>query len=152
MTAFVDSDGDLLGAELDALVNPVNTVGVMGKGLALQFKRAFPANFAAYEQACRRKEVRIGQMFMYDNGQMVRPHWIINFPTKSHWSLPSEIDDIAAGLRSLRRAILEHGISSVAIPALGCGLGGLDWSDVRPLIVDHLADIDATVLLYGPRM
>lgn len=151
MAAFIDGAGDLLSADVDALVNPVNTVGVMGKGLALQFKRAFPANFTAYERACRRREVRTGQVFVYDNSQLMRPRWIVNFPTKTHWSSPSRIEDIVAGLRSLRRAIVDYDMTSIAVPALGCGLGGLDWSEVRPLIEEQLREADVAVSLYGPR-
>ena len=151
MAAFQDGTGNLLAADVDALVNPVNTVGVMGRGLALQFKRAFPANFTAYEQACRRREVRAGKMFVYDNGQMLRPHWIINFPTKKHWSAPSEISDIAAGLRDLRRVIDDLEITSIAMPAIGCGLGGLDWADVKPLIEECLDETDVAAALYRPQ-
>ena len=129
-----EGHGNLLTAEVEALVNTVNTVGVMGKGIALQFKRAFPANFRAYRAACARDEVRLGQVWTYDTGVIGARRYIVNFPTKGHWRSNSRLADIAAGLDSLVSAVQEHRIGSVAIPALGCGNGGLDWADVRPLI------------------
>jgi len=150
MTQFVAASGNLLEADVDALVNTVNTVGVMGKGIALQFKNAFPANFKAYEKACKRKEVTLGKMFVFDNGQLTKPRWIVNFPTKSHWRSRSHIKDVEAGLDDLRLVISGLGISSVALPPLGCGNGGLDWDVVRPLIEDKLQDIDVEVHLYAP--
>jgi O-acetyl-ADP-ribose deacetylase (regulator of RNase III) len=143
--------GNLLEADVEAIVNTVNTVGVMGKGIALQFKRAFPDNFRAYARACRLGEIRLGKMFVQDNVSLHGPRFIINFPTKSHWKGPSKLEDIRAGLRSLVETIKEYGIKSIAVPPLGCGLGGLNWSDVRPLIegaLEPLSDVD--VLLYGP--
>lgn len=126
--------GNLLTADAEALVNTVNTVGVMGKGVALQFKRAFPDNYRAYRAACQRGEVRIGRMFIVDRG-MLGPHrFIINFPTKGHWRDRSRLQEIEAGLADLVSAVTERGISSLAVPALGCGNGGLEWRDVRPLI------------------
>ena len=104
-----EGTGDLLSADVDALVNTVNTVGVMGKGIALQFKRRFPANFRAYEKACKAGEVQVGSMFVFDAGQLVRPRWIINFPTKSHWRSGSKLSDIASGLDDLVRVVRELG-------------------------------------------
>ena len=150
MTAFIDASGNLLEADADALVNTVNTVGVMGKGIALQFKNAFPTNFTEYERACKRDEVRLGAMFVFDASRLMRPRWIINFPTKKHWRSRSRLSDIEAGLVDLRRVIKELDISSIAIPPLGCGNGGLDWSDVRPRIERSLQDLGVTVLLYPP--
>ena len=128
----------------------VNTVGVMGKGIALQFKNAFPANYNAYAKACRRQDLTLGQMFVFDNGQFTEPRWIVNFPTKGHWRSRSRISDVEAGLGDLRRVIIELGIASIAIPPLGCGNGGLDWADVRPLIKEKLYGLETEVLLYAP--
>jgi O-acetyl-ADP-ribose deacetylase (regulator of RNase III) len=150
MTAFLESSANLLAADVDALVNTVNTVGVMGKGIALQFKNAFPANFKAYERACKDGRVRLGEMFVFDAGQLMKPRWIINFPTKGHWRSGSKISDIASGLDDLRRVIDELGIKSIALPPLGCGNGGLKWSAVRPLIDAKLADLDTEVLVFPP--
>jgi O-acetyl-ADP-ribose deacetylase (regulator of RNase III) len=146
-----EAHGNLLQADVDALVNTVNTVGVMGKGIALQFKRAYPENFDTYEAACRNHEVVPGRVFVYRTGQMSRPHFILNFPTKTHWRAKSKIADIESGLRDLRRIILELEISSIAVPPLGCGNGGLSWLDVRPLIHQQLGDMpDVEVLVYPP--
>ena len=150
MTAFLESSANLLEADVDALVNTVNTVGVMGKGIALQFKNSFPANFKAYERACKDSRVRLGEMFVFDAGQLMKPRWIINFPTKGHWRSGSKISDIASGLDDLRRVIDELGIKSIALPPLGCGNGGLEWSAVRPLIDAKLADLDIEVLVFPP--
>jgi O-acetyl-ADP-ribose deacetylase (regulator of RNase III) len=150
MTAFSDATGNLLDADVDALVNTVNTVGVMGKGIALQFKTAFPTNFKAYERACKDHQVRLGKMFVFDAGQLLKPRWIINFPTKGHWRSNSKLVDVACGLDDLRRVIDELGIGSIAVPPLGCGNGGLDWGDVRPLIEGKLADLNTEVLVFAP--
>ncbi len=150
MTHFIEASGNLLDADVDALVNTVNTVGVMGKGIALQFKKAFPANFKAYEQACKRKEVVLGKMFVFDNGQLARPCWIVNFPTKGHWRSRSRISDLEAGLDDLRAVIAELKITSIALPPLGCGNGGLNWADVRPLIEDKLQGLGTEVHIYAP--
>lgn len=144
-------EGDLLTADVDALVNTVNCVGVMGKGIALQFKRRYPAVFMAYERACKRGEVQIGQMFVVPTGQLDGPKYVINFPTKKHWRSPSKIDYIERGLVSLRKVIRDYRISSVAIPPLGAGSGGLDWKAVEPLIVQALTDLDdVDIRLYPP--
>src|SRR5271163_799270 len=120
--------GDILKADAEALVNTVNCVGIMGRGIALQFKNAFPANFKAYAAACKREEVQPGQMFVYATGTMTNPKWIINFPTKRHWRGKSRIEDIEAGLQALVADLKRLKIKSVAVPPLGCGNGGLDWS------------------------
>ncbi len=125
--------GDLLKADVDALVNPVNTKGVMGKGLALQFKRAFPDAFAAYRAACEAGEVAVGRVHVVERAH--KPLFIVNFPTKDHWQRPSRLEYVEAGLDDLVERVLELGIESIALPALGCGLGGLEWAAVRPLIV-----------------
>ncbi|MGC4786772.1 macro domain-containing protein [Micromonospora sp. DT178] len=143
--------GDLLDADVEALVNPVNTVGVMGRGLALAFKRAHPANFAAYRAACAAGTVRLGRMFVYDFGVPGRHRYVINFPTKGHWRSSSRLADIEAGLPDLVRVLRDDHIASVAVPALGCGNGGLDWAEVRPLIEAALADLPGVqVCLYEP--
>lgn len=142
--------GNLLDAEVDALVNTVNTVGIMGKGLALQFKRRFPENFSAYAAACRRGEVRVGGMFVWENPAESRPRWILNFPTKRHWRQPSRLDDIDAGLDAMIAELTRLGATSVAIPPLGCGNGGLAWKDVLPRIQGALAAIPAVRALVFP--
>lgn len=142
--------GDIINAGVEVLVNPVNCVGVMGKGLALQFKRAFPGNFRSYEAACRRGVVRPGSMFVYPVGEG-NPRYVINFPTKRHWRDGSVIGDIESGLLSLVGEVRGLGVVSVAVPPLGCGLGGLDWCDVRPLIEGAFSALpDARVLLFEP--
>lgn len=143
--------GNLLTAPVDALVNTVNTVGVMGKGIALMFKEAFPENFRAYAQACKAGEVATGRMFVHATGKLSGPRWIVNFPTKQHWRNPSRIEWIIAGLADLRRVIVESGIRSIAIPPLGCGNGGLDWRDVRPEIERALGELDGVeVMVFEP--
>jgi O-acetyl-ADP-ribose deacetylase (regulator of RNase III)/uncharacterized protein YwgA len=133
--------GNLLLAEVDALVNTVNTVGVMGKGIALQFKRAFPTNYADYKNACERGEVSVGRMHVHELPQLGGPRFIVNFPTKRHWRSPSRLEDVAAGLTALRDEIVERGIKTIAVPPLGCGNGGLDWNDVKPMITQILGTI-----------
>ena len=150
MAEFIDARGNLLKADVEALANSVNTVGVMGKGIALQFKNAFPANFKAYEAACKRQDVRLGEVFVFDNGGLMAPRWIINFPTKGHWRARSRIRDVADGLDDLRHVIKKLEISSIALPPLGCGHGGLDWDEVRALIEERLGGLDVAVHLYAP--
>lgn len=143
--------GDILKAGAEAIVNTVNCVGIMGRGIALQFKKAFPANFRAYALACDADEVQPGRMFVFDTGAFTNPRYIINFPTKRHWKGKSRIEDIDSGLIALAREVRERGIKSIAIPPLGAGLGGLDWNDVRPRIEAALRDIpDLDVLIYQP--
>jgi O-acetyl-ADP-ribose deacetylase (regulator of RNase III) len=142
---------NLLDAPAEALVNTVNTVGVMGRGIALMFKEAYPENFRAYEAACKRNEVRIGHVFVTSCQQLVGPKWIINFPTKQHWRNPSKIEWIEQGLEDLKRVIAENKIRSIAIPALGSGNGGLDWNDVRPRIATALGSLpDVDVIVFEP--
>ena len=128
------TSGNILTDDSDAIVNTVNCVGVMGRGIALQFKNAWPENFKAYAAACKREQVRPGRMFVFEVGQLTSPRYIINFPTKRHWRGNSRIEDIDAGLIALVSEIQARGLRSVAIPPLGSGLGGLNWSDVRPRI------------------
>jgi O-acetyl-ADP-ribose deacetylase (regulator of RNase III) len=147
-----EENGNLLDTAADALVNTVNTVGVMGKGLALQFKQAYPGNFRAYQAACRNGEVRLGRMFVYEPGTPGQPRYLVNFPTKGHWRANSRLGDIKAGLADLRQVVLDRSITSIAVPPLGCGNGGLNWHEVRPLIFEALGDLpDVDVLLYPPQ-
>ena len=133
--------GDILKHDADALVNTVNCMGVMGRGIALQFRRAFEDNYDAYRKAAKVKEIQPGRMFVFERSAIGQPRWIINFPTKRHWKGNSRIEDIESGLVDLVRVIREKGIRSIAIPPLGCGLGGLDWAEVRPLIEGALAAV-----------
>ena len=143
--------GDILAEDAEALVNTVNCVGFMGRGIALQFKRAWPENFKAYESACRRKEVQPGRMFVFETGQLVSPDYIINFPTKRHWRGKSRIEDIEAGLVALVSEVRARGIRSIAIPPLGAGLGGLDWADVRWRIERALGALpDVRTVVFEP--
>lgn len=145
------TEGNLLEAETEALVNTVNEVGVMGKGIALMFREAFPENMAEYEQACRKKEVRVGKMFVTENRSLVGPKWIINFPTKRHWRQPSRLEWVREGLKDLVRVIRERDIHSVALPPLGCGNGGLDWKVVRAEIESAMESLDdVNVLVFEP--
>jgi O-acetyl-ADP-ribose deacetylase (regulator of RNase III) len=143
--------GDILKADAEAIVNTVNCVGVMGRGIALQFKKAFPANFKAYASECKSGKVQPGKMFVFDTGVFTNPRYIINFPTKRHWKGKSRIEDIENGLVGLAQEVRERGIKSIAIPPLGSGLGGLDWNEVRPMIEASLRDVsDLYVLIYQP--
>ena len=128
------TSGNLLDADAEALVNTVNTVGVMGKGIALMFKEAYPENFRAYARAGKAEEVRTGRMFVTRRDELLGPRWIINFPTKQHWKAKARLEWIEEGLRDLKRVIAENGIRSVAVPPLGSGNGGLDWTQVKPRI------------------
>lgn len=145
------TSGDILRCEADALVNTVNCVGVMGRGIALQFKNMYPANFKAYEAACKREEVQPGRMFVFETKQLTPPRLIINFPTKRHWRGKSRIEDIEAGLVDLVNVIRDKNIRSIAIPPLGAGLGGLDWKEVRPRIEHALGELEGVqVIVYEP--
>lgn len=144
--------GNLLKASAEALVNTVNTVGVMGKGIALQFRQAFPEMYRAYEKACKDGDVRLGKVQVFDLGGLVGgPRWIINFPTKGDWRSRSRLEDVEAGLADLVMQVRRLGIRSIAVPPLGCGNGGLDWDEVRPCIETAFAAVpDVHVLLYEP--
>lgn len=144
--------GDILKSDAEALVNTVNCVGVMGRGIALQFKNAFPENFKAYAAACKRERVRPGHMFVFETGQLTPPRYIINFPTKRHWRGRSRIEDIEAGLTALVAEIRARRIRSIALPPLGAGLGGLDWTaEVRPQVEAALRALDdVQVIVYEP--
>lgn len=144
--------GDILKSEAEALVNTVNCVGVMGRGIALQFKNAFPENFKAYAAACKREQVQPGRMFVFETGQLTPPRYIINFPTKRHWRGKSRIEDIEAGLGALVAEIRARRICSIALPPLGAGLGGLDWTaEVRPRVEAALRALDdVQIIVYEP--
>ena len=143
--------GNLLDANVEALVNTVNEVGVMGKGIALMFKEAFPENFRQYEAACKRKEVQVGKMFVTHRDQLLGPKWIVNFPTKKHWRSKTRLEWITEGLADLRKFVEENDVKSIAIPPLGTGNRGLDSANVRPHIVEALADLRSVdIVLYEP--
>ena len=144
------TSGDLLRSEADALINTVNCVGAMGRGIALQFKKEFPKNFEEYKQARDRGEVVPGKMFITERIAPDPPRFIVNFPTKRHWRGKSRIEDIQSGLAMLHDEIEARDIGSIAIPPLGSGLGGLDWPDVRRLIVNALSGMDAEIIVYEP--
>lgn len=143
--------GNLLESDAEALVNTVNTVGVMGKGIALMFKERFAANLEAYARACESKEVNVGKVFVTETGELLGPRWIVNFPTKQHWRSPSKMQWIEDGLKDLREFILKNNVRSIAIPPLGAGNGGLDWSEVLPKIEAALGDLDEVeIQIYQP--
>ncbi len=143
-------NGDILREDVEAIVNTVNCVGIMGRGLALQFKNKFPQNFKEYQLACTNKEVQLGKMFVHQTGQLINPKYIINFPTKGHWKQNSKIEDISNGLDDLITIIEKYSIKSIAIPPLGSGLGGLDWKQVKKLIEEKLKNINCTIILFEP--
>lgn len=143
-------NGDILREDVEAIVNTVNCVGIMGRGLALQFKNKFPQNFKEYQLACTNKEVQLGKMFVHQTGQLINPKYIINFPTKGHWKQNSKIEDISNGLDDLITIIEKYSIKSIAIPPLGSGLGGLDWNQVKKLIEEKLKNINCTIILFEP--
>ncbi|MEO7715531.1 MAG: macro domain-containing protein [Capsulimonas sp.] len=148
---IISTKGNLLEADVEALVNTVNTVGVMGKGIALQFRQTFPENFVAYKAACKYGSLEPGAMFVTETHLLTNPHYIINFPTKRDWRAKSKIEDIDAGLAALVSTVRELGIRSIAVPPLGCGNGGLEWDEVRPKIEAAFANLpEVHVLLYGP--
>lgn len=143
--------GNLLEEKAEALVNTVNCVGVMGKGIALQFKQAFPENFHQYEKACRAGEVVVGRMFTVQTGSIFYPRFIINFPTKRHWRGKSKIEDIESGLVALIAEVRRLSINSIAIPALGCGNGGLNWVAIKPIIASAFTELpDVKVVIFEP--
>lgn len=145
--------GDILRADTEALVNTVNCVGVMGRGIALQFKKAFPNHyFKEYKTACDNKELQPGKMLVHNLNRLYDPRYVIDFPTKRHWKGKSRMEDIEAGLQALVQEIRNRKIHSIAIPPLGCGLGGLRWDDVRAKIEEALQELpDVKVFLYEPK-
>lgn len=140
--------GDIIHADTEAIVNPVNCVGVMGRGLALQFRKSYPDNYKFYRRVCERKELAPGTMLTYERGIRDIPRYIINFPTKVHWKGSSRMEYIDQGLISLVSEVEKLSLRSIAIPPLGCGLGGMDWMDVKPRIETAFAALpDVRVLL-----
>lgn len=145
------ADGNIIDADAEALVNTVNCIGYMGKGIALQFKQAYPENFLAYVKACRSDEVKPGKMFVFETSGMFNPRYIINFPTKRHWRGKSRLEDIESGLHALIQEVKRLNIKSIAVPPLGCGLGGLKWSVVLPMIEKAFSLLPhVRVHLYAP--
>jgi O-acetyl-ADP-ribose deacetylase (regulator of RNase III) len=145
------TQGNILRADAEALVNTVNCLGFMGKGIALQFKKAYPTNFDAYHKACVAGEVQPGRMFIFDLHSMLNPKYVINFPTKRDWRANSRYEDIESGLEALVAEVRRRGIRSLAMPPLGCGLGGLDWNRVRPMIESAFSPLpDVRLLLFAP--
>lgn len=143
--------GNLLEANAEALVNTVNSVGVMGKGIALMFKDRFPENMRLYAAACKAQQVKPGRMFVTRTDELMGPKWIINFPTKNHWKGKSRMEWIEAGLEDLKHVVRQEGIRSVAIPPLGAGNGGLQWEGVRERILAALTDMpEVEFLIYEP--
>ncbi len=143
--------GNLLESQAEALVNTVNEVGVMGKGIALMFRDAFPENTNAYQKAAKRGEIQVGHMFVVERSALTGPRWIINFPTKKNWRHPSRKEWIHDGLRDLVRVIRQMKIRSLALPPLGCGQGGLEWREVRQEIETALSDLpEVEVIVFEP--
>lgn len=143
--------GDIFDEDVEALVNSVNCVGVMGRGIALQFRNRFPENFDAYANACKREEVQPGRLFVFETGQLTNPRYIINFPTKRHWRGKSRLADIESGLKALTHEISQRNIRSIAVPPLGSDLGGLDWREVRLRIEANLQGVDGVkIVVFTP--
>ena len=142
--------GDLLSSDARALVNTVNTVGVMGKGIALQFKNRFPHNYKVYRDACKNGSFHTGQVLVVEDGDLMNKKFIINLPTKAHWKGNSTYEYVLSGLKALREAIEKYNITSIAIPPLGCGNGGLDWSKVKPMIIQELNDLAIEITVFEP--
>lgn len=146
-------EGDLFAEPVETLVNTVNCVGVMGKGVALEFKRRWPANFKAYKKLCDDKQLVPGKLFVFETGELFAsegPKYLINFPTKDHWRAKSQISYVEDGLDALVKAIRDYNIKSIAMPPLGCGNGGLDWADVKPLIAAKLGSLDGVEIVVFP--
>jgi len=148
-------NGDMFREPVEALVNTVNCVGVMGKGVALEFKKRWPANFKAYKKLCDAKKLQPGQMFVFDTNELFAsegPRFLVNFPTKAHWRSKSQLSYVEDGLDALAQSIRDHRIKSIAIPPLGCGNGGLDWNDVKPLILSKLSALeDVSIVVFAPK-
>ena len=145
------TEGNLLDAEVEALVNTVNTVGVMGKGIALMFKERFPKNMKEYQVACKEKRVVTGKMFVTEADELLGPRWIVNFPTKQHWRAKSRMDWILDGLKDLHSFIVSNNVKSIAIPPLGAGNGGLNWKDVKAHVEAEFSDLEGVkIIIYEP--
>ena len=143
--------GNIFEENAEAIVNTVNCIGVMGRGIALQFKKNYPANFKAYASACKKNEIKPGEMFVFKTNSLHNPQYIINFPTKRHWRDKSQIEDIKSGLHALVDIIEKNNIQSISIPPLGCGLGGLNWADVRQLIIKTFHNVsNINVVVFEP--
>ena len=142
--------GNIFSSNVEALVNPINCVGVMGKGLALQFKNKYYNMFIEYQLLCKNDKIKVGKMYVYDTGLLDNPKYIINFPTKTHWRNPSEYKYIRDGMDDLVKVIKNKNIKSIAIPKLGCGLGDLDWNIVRATICGKLRPLlnDVEIKIY----
>jgi O-acetyl-ADP-ribose deacetylase (regulator of RNase III) len=148
MKAMIEyKKGDIFTEDVEALVNPVNCAGIMGRGVALQFKKAWPENYKAYAEACRKHEVQPGRMFVFENIRFTNPRYIINFPTKRHWRDPSRMEDIESWPAALVEEIQKRNIQSIAMPAIGAGLGGLPWIQVRGLIETAMIRLDETNII-----
>lgn len=144
--------GNILKADVEALVNTVNCVGTMGKGIALQFKKAWPENNTAYEKSCRQGKLQPGKLLVFSTDMMMNPRYIINFPTKKHWRGKSRYEFIEQGLETLIEEVRSHHIHSIAIPPLGCGLGGLEWNRIRNMIERHFSSLsEVKVLVFEPK-
>jgi O-acetyl-ADP-ribose deacetylase (regulator of RNase III) len=141
------STGDILKSKVQTLVNTVNCVGIMGKGIALKFKERVPDMFNDYVERCNRNEVKLGKPYLF---KRLTPPWILNFPTKGHWRSVSRIEDIVKGLKYLLQHYKEWGITSLAVPPLGCGQGQLEWKIVGPTLYRYLNQLDIPVELYAP--
>jgi O-acetyl-ADP-ribose deacetylase (regulator of RNase III)/uncharacterized protein YwgA len=139
--------GDLFESKAQTLVNTVNCVGIMGKGVALEFKKRFPEMFEDYEQRCQHKEVKLGEPYLF---KRLLPPWILNFPTKSHWRAVTNLEDIIAGLDYLLAHYRRWGIESLAVPPLGCGNGQLEWRVIGPTLYRYFTELDIPVEIYAP--
>jgi O-acetyl-ADP-ribose deacetylase (regulator of RNase III) len=139
--------GDLFASKAQTLVNTVNCVGIMGKGIALEFKKRFPEMFRDYEKRCHAGTVKLGRPYLYKD---LVDQWVLNFPTKDHWRSVSKLDDIVEGLKYLQAHYRQWGITSLAVPPLGCGHGQLEWRVVGPTLYRHLSELDIPVELYAP--
>jgi O-acetyl-ADP-ribose deacetylase (regulator of RNase III) len=145
------TQGNLLEADVEAVVNTVNTVGVMGKGIALMFKERFPENYEEYRKACKAGKVNTGELFITHSPELGGPQWVVNFPTKENWRNPTKMEWVESGLVKLREFIQDEKVRSIALPPLGCGNGGLSWPDVRPKIEAALGDLEGVrVVVFEP--
>ena len=137
-------EGELFSSPAQVLVNTVNTVGVMGKGIALEFKKRYPEMFLQYKEQCDKHKLVIGKLMLWYEPD----HWLLQFPTKEHWRNPSKLEYIEKGLMAFVRKYADYNISSIAFPKLGCGNGELDWNEVKPLMEKYLKDLPIDVFIY----
>lgn len=151
MPVTIISKGNIFDSQCEALVNPINCVGAMGAGLALQFKKRYPAMFAEYVKLCNKGEIQIGKVRIWNTGLLFPPQYIVNFPTKDDWRNPSKLKWIEAGLDDLRSHVILNEMASIALPALGCGYGELSFQSVKELIEQKLGDLQATVVVFEPQ-